>query len=154
MEKEDVPSSSRKRKCKDKKPNGEENSERLKSPTTSLNKAPSSMNSPVYEIGPPSWLKREINAYILSAQLNVPGNFCKAIGLCRTSEIVLRTTADEDHGPRTWQVRFLLYKYCNSGMLTRGWKRFCADNRTKEGDICTFNIIKTTLWHVEIMRHG
>ncbi|PAN37799.2 hypothetical protein PAHAL_7G103900 [Panicum hallii] len=149
-EKEDVPSSSRKRKCKDKKPDGEENSKRPKSPTTSLNKAPSP--SIVYEIGPPSWLKRKISAYILSKILYVPGNFCKAIELRRTSEITLRTTANEDHGLRSWQVRFLVYG--KSNMLTRGWRGFCADNRIKEGDICTFNIIKTTLWHVDIMRHG
>jgi hypothetical protein len=82
----------------------------------------------------------------------VPGNFCKAIELRRTSEITLRTTANEDHGLRSWQVRFLVYG--KSNMLTRGWRGFCADNRIKEGDICTFNIIKTTLWHVDIMRHG
>ena len=65
-EEEDAPSSSRKRKCEDKKPDGEENSKRTKGPTTSLNEAPSSI---VYEIGPPSWLKREISAHMLSDQL-------------------------------------------------------------------------------------
>jgi len=81
--------------------------------------------------------------------------FCKAIGLIwRTSEVTLRTTADKDHGHRSWQVRFLFYENRNSGELSRGWRRFCTDNRIKEGDICTFNVIETTLWHVDITRHG
>ncbi|XP_039772379.1 putative B3 domain-containing protein REM15 isoform X2 [Panicum virgatum] len=147
-EKEDVPSSSRKCKCEDKKPDGEENSKRTKGPTTSLNEAPSSI---VYEIGPPSWLKREISAHILSAKLYVPRNFYKAIGLNRSSEITLRTTTNEDHGLRSWQVHFLVYR--NRGTLTRGWRTFWADNMIKEGDICTFNVIETTLWHVDITRH-
>ena len=83
---------------------------------------------------------------------SVPRNFWKATGLCRTSDITLRTTANEDHGLRSWQVRFLVSG--NRGMLTRGWRTFLVDNRIKEGDICTFKIIKTTLWHVDIMRHG
>ena len=85
---------------------------------------------------------------------SVPRNFCKAIGLWRTSEVTLRTTAYEDHGHRSWQVRFLFYENRNSGELSRGWRRFCTDNRIKEGDICTFNVIETTLWHVDITRHG
>ena len=82
----------------------------------------------------------------------VPRNFYKAIGLYRASGITLRTTANEDHGLRSWQVRFLVYR--NRGTLTRGWRTFWADNMIKEGDICTFNIIKTMLWHVDIMRHS
>jgi len=61
--------------------------------------------------------------------------------------------ADKDHGHRSWQVGFLFYENRNSGELTRGW-RFCTDNMIKEGDICTFNVIETTLWHVDITRHG
>jgi len=38
----------------------------------------------------------------------VPRNFYKAIGLYRASDITLRTTANEDHGLRSWQVRFLV----------------------------------------------
>jgi len=83
---------------------------------------------------------------------SVPRNFWKATGLCTTSDITLRTTANEDHGLRSWQVRFLVYR--NRGTLTRGWRTFWADNMIKEGDICTFNIIKPMLWHVDIMRHS
>ena len=83
----------------------------------------------------------------------IAGTFCKAIGLWRTSEVTLRTMADKDHGHRSWQVGFLFYENRNSGELTRGWRRFCTDNRIKEGDICTFNVIETTLWHVDITRH-
>jgi hypothetical protein len=194
MEEEDAPSSSRKRKRMEKKPGGEDNSKRPRSPTTSLNKAPLSMNRPVYEIGPPSWMKREISAYILSNHLvrtiiyfscnalfsktnyisrerydnkqankmpdridlllehelkwsakessciafvicsvstcpalllqTIAWTFCKAIGLCSTSEVTLRTTADEDHGLRSWQVRIMVYEIRHSGELTRGWRRF------------------------------
>ena len=82
----------------------------------------------------------------------VPRNFYKAIGLYRASGITLRTTANEDHGLRSWQVRFLVSG--KRGMITRGFRTFWADNRIKEGDISTFNIINTTLWHVDIMRHS
>jgi hypothetical protein len=33
-----------------------------------------------------------------------------------------------------------------------GWKRFCKDNKLKKGDVRTFNVIKTLLWHVDISR--
>ncbi|PUZ46641.1 hypothetical protein GQ55_7G097600 [Panicum hallii var. hallii] len=43
---------------------------------------------------------------------------------------------------------------CNkhSYLLVHGWRRFCEENNVKEGDICTFNVIKTTMWHVVITR--
>ncbi|CAL5032910.1 unnamed protein product [Urochloa decumbens] len=53
---------------------------------------------------------------------------------------------------RSWQVRGLPGRTA-SFLLLRGWKRFCRDNNLKEGDICTFNVIKTKLWHVVIMRY-
>ncbi|KAG2571274.1 hypothetical protein PVAP13_7KG327073 [Panicum virgatum] len=152
-EEEDPPSSSRKCKGMEKKPGGEKNSKRPTSPITSSNKAPLSMNRPVYKVGPPSWIKKETSGSTLWKRLSVPRNFCKAIGLWRTSEVTLRTTADKDHGHRSWQVGFLLYENRNSGKLTRGWRRFCTDNMIKEGDICTFNVIENTLWHVNITRH-
>ncbi|CAN6227654.1 unnamed protein product [Urochloa humidicola] len=152
---EDRPSSSRKRKSTAKKRDGEENSKTPKRCLTSSEKALLSTKASVYEIGPPSWMKREISAYILANCLMVPAAFCKAIGLQRTSEITLKMTADEGHGGlRSWQVRVLVYGNQNRGCIRRGWLRFCADNKIKEGDICTFNVVKTTLWHVDITRCG
>ncbi|OEL21625.1 putative B3 domain-containing protein [Dichanthelium oligosanthes] len=99
--------------------------------------------------------KPDVSAHVHHFLLKtVAGTFCKAIGLQkRASEITLRTTSA--HGTRTWQVRFLVYKYrSRTGQLTRGWRGFCVDNAIKEGDVCTFNIVETTLWHVEIMRRS
>ena len=68
-EEEDPPSSSRKGKGMEKKPGGEENSKRPTSPITSSNKAQLSMNRPVYKVGPPSWIKKEISIYALQKHI-------------------------------------------------------------------------------------
>jgi len=71
-EEEDPPSSSRKGKGMEKKPGGEENSKRPTSPITSSNKAQLSMNRPdwpVYKVGPPSWMKKEISSSTLWKRL-------------------------------------------------------------------------------------
>ncbi|CAL5032930.1 unnamed protein product [Urochloa decumbens] len=151
---EDPPPSIRKCKSESKKRDGKVNSKRPKRCTTSSKKALLSTNSSVYEIGPPSWMKRKMSAYILTTHLVVAGAFCKAIGLQRTSEITLTTTADEGQGLRSWKVSILLYENRSGGHFSQGWRKFCADNGIKEGDICTFNIVKTTLWQVGIKRHG
>uniref|UniRef100_A0A0A8Y6K6 TF-B3 domain-containing protein n=1 Tax=Arundo donax TaxID=35708 RepID=A0A0A8Y6K6_ARUDO len=39
-----------------------------------------------------------------------------------------------------------------SYLLVQGWRTFCQENSLKEGDICTFNVIETALWHVVIER--
>ena len=67
-EEEDPPSSSRKCKGMEKKAGGEKNSKRPTSPITSSNKAPLSMNRPVYKVGPPSWMK-EISSSTLWKRL-------------------------------------------------------------------------------------
>ena len=59
MEQKDPSSSGGKRKSTNKKP---------RTHTTSLNKASPSPNRSVLEIGPPSCMKREINAYALANQ--------------------------------------------------------------------------------------
>ncbi|PVH61442.1 hypothetical protein PAHAL_3G035100 [Panicum hallii] len=38
-------------------------------------------------------------------------------------------------------------------MLQQGWRRFCQENSLKEGDICTFNIIESTMRHVNITHY-
>jgi hypothetical protein len=52
---------------------------------------------------------------------------------------------------RSWQVHGAAYKNYRY-IVGEGWKRFCQENRLKTGDLCTFNIIETTLWHVTITR--
>jgi hypothetical protein len=41
----------------------------------------------------------------------------------------------------------------SSYLLVKGWRQFCQENCLKEGDICIFNVIETTLWNVVITRH-
>ncbi|KAF8688185.1 hypothetical protein HU200_042419 [Digitaria exilis] len=50
-----------------------------------------------------------------------------------------------------WQVVAHTAKN-KSYMIRQGWKRFCKENNLMEGDICTFNVVETTLWHVIITR--
>lgn len=60
---------------------------------------------------------------------------------------MLKTAMDST---TTWQVRGLAYKnVCY--LLGEGWRCFCKENKLKNGDLCTFNIIDSTLWHVDIM---
>ncbi|GJN36948.1 hypothetical protein PR202_gb25854 [Eleusine coracana subsp. coracana] len=75
-----------------------------------------------------------------------PASFCCAIGLHETSMISLKTSLSSTG---SWQVR--LHPYKNTGhQFGSGWRMLCRENRIREGDICTFNIIETTLWHVDI----
>ncbi|OEL32375.1 putative B3 domain-containing protein, partial [Dichanthelium oligosanthes] len=130
--------------------NERESSEKEKRPKrsmTSVNKA-SSQNGPGYQIGPPSWIKKEVTAYMLEHLLSLPVKFCHSIGFQRACTIRLKTAMDST---RSWQVRGLVYKkVCY--LLGKGWTYFCKENRLKKGDLCTFNVIETTLWHVVISR--
>ncbi|XP_022683647.1 uncharacterized protein LOC111257816 [Setaria italica] len=62
---------------------------------------------------------------------------------------MLRTSTE---GNGSWVVRGLPCKG-RSYLLVQGWRLFCQENRLKEGDICTFNVIETTMWDVIITRH-
>ncbi|KAG2481649.1 hypothetical protein PVAP13_J450661 [Panicum virgatum] len=103
-----------------------------------------------YEIGPPSWIKKVINAHTLEKYLALATSFCDAIGLRESCMITLKTTMDSTI---SWQVRGISIKNCRSYLLIKGWRRFCQENSLKKGDICTFNVIETTVWHVIITRY-
>ncbi|CAN6275482.1 unnamed protein product [Urochloa humidicola] len=103
----------------------------------------------IYGIGPPSWIKKVINTHTLEKHLALATAFCNAIGLRESCMITLKTSMNST---RSWQVRGLPGRTA-SYLLLRGWKRFCRDNNLKVGDICTFNVIKTKLWHVVITRY-
>jgi len=118
---------------------------KLKGFLPSLNEASLQRNS-FYEIGQPSWIKKQINTETLENHLALPIAFCDAIGLHKPSMITFKTTMTG-----SWRVRGIP---CNkqSYLLVHGWRRFCEENNVKEGDTCTFNVIKTTMWHVVITR--
>lgn len=102
----------------------------------------------VYEIGPPPWIKKEINNYALERGLPLARTFFDAIGFWKSCTITLKTSMNST---RSWQVRGRAYeKSCY--LLGEGWKRFCKVNKLKEGDVCTFNVVETALWHVVIAR--
>ncbi|PVH35092.1 hypothetical protein PAHAL_7G104900 [Panicum hallii] len=145
-QRESLSASAKKRKSKNERSSGE----RLKRPKgsmTSLDKA-SLRRKSVYEIGPQSWIKKEINKNTLEKHLSLSAAFCNVIGLREPCMIMLKNSMNST---RSWQVRCNPYKHC-SYQIGSGWKRFCQDNRLKQGDVCTFNVIETTLWHVDIMR--
>ncbi|CAL5017651.1 unnamed protein product [Urochloa decumbens] len=115
---------------------------------SSFNKAAFPRKS-FYEIGPPSWIKKVINAHTLEKNLALATAFCDAIGLQESCMITLKTSMDSTI---SWKVRGIPIKNSCSYLLIKGWRRFCQENYLKEGDICTFNIVETTLWHVVITR--
>ncbi|CAN6234639.1 unnamed protein product [Urochloa humidicola] len=102
----------------------------------------------VFEIGPPAWIRKEINTSTIKSHLSLPLSLCEAIGLRESCTITLKTSASSTS---SWQVRLFAYKNCNQ-MSGPGWKRFCHDNGIKVGDVCTIKIVETTLWHVIIER--
>lgn len=102
----------------------------------------------VYEIGPPSWIKKEINNYALERRLHLARAFCDAIGFCKSCTITLKTSMNSTG---SWHVRGLPYRKIGY-LLGDGWKRFCKGNKLKKGDVCTFTVVETALWHVVIAR--
>ncbi|CAL5028151.1 unnamed protein product [Urochloa decumbens] len=137
--------SSRIRMSKNKRSSSKRNKRPIGS-RSSFNKAAFSRKS-FYEIGPPSWIKKVINAHTLEKNLALATAFCDAIGLQETCIITLKTSMDSTI---SWKVRGIPIKNSCSYLLIKGWRRFCQENCLKEGDICTFNIVETTLWHVVI----
>ncbi|XP_025825231.1 putative B3 domain-containing protein Os04g0347400 [Panicum hallii] len=136
----------RKRKNNDEKSSSKEN-KRPKSSVTYLNtKLP--LKKPDYQIGPSSWIRKEINTYALECLLPLSIKFCRGIGFQNTCTITLKTEIDST---RSWKVHGATYKTYGC-ILGYGWKSFCQENRIKTGDLCTFNIMETTLWHVTIKR--
>lgn len=90
---------------------------------------------------------KQITGYSLKSLLAVKGTFCSSVGLPEACTITLKTSMERT---RSWPVAFKAanaYGYINGP----GWRRFCRDNKVKEGDLCTFNVIKTTVWHVVIV---
>jgi hypothetical protein len=74
-------------------------------------------------------------------------SFCKPIGLQERCTITLKTP---DSSNKSWQAH--LYPYQNRCQLVGGWTDFCLDNGIKVGDVCTVQVIQTTLWNVIIDR--
>ncbi|CAL5028158.1 unnamed protein product [Urochloa decumbens] len=120
-----------------------EGQEMSKGSITSSKKA-SSRKKSVYEIGPPAWITKKI-LHTNNRYFTLPAAFCSAIGLREACTITLKTLLRRT---RSWQVHVNPYK--NACYLGSGWNRFCRDNKIKEGDICTFNVVETTLWHVVV----
>nr|CAB3484182.1 unnamed protein product [Digitaria exilis] len=77
----------------------------------------------------------------------LPLSFCKAIGLRELYTITLKTSMSST----SWLVRVFHYPNC-SMVSGSGWTGFCHENRISVGDVCTFEIIETTQWHVIIER--
>uniref|UniRef100_A0A0E0GZC2 TF-B3 domain-containing protein n=1 Tax=Oryza nivara TaxID=4536 RepID=A0A0E0GZC2_ORYNI len=116
----------------------------------------------VYEIGPRSWIKKEINEYVLErCILSLARTFCESIGLAEESSIKLMmvdtTSTQGDQGgsssssSRSWEVTGRRYKDA-CYLLGAGWRRFCEDNGVRSGDVCVFTVLDTTLWRVDIER--
>jgi hypothetical protein len=78
----------------------------------------------------------------------LPGSFCKKVGFTETCKITLKSS--EKKG--SWEVHGLVYEKICQWKLSGGWKMFCRDNGLKEGDVCTFKVLKSKLWHVDIDR--
>ncbi|GJN11900.1 hypothetical protein PR202_ga30135 [Eleusine coracana subsp. coracana] len=103
----------------------------------------------VFEIGPPTWIRKEINKSTIEKHLFLPAAFCDAIGLQKTCLVTLKSSL---YGASSWQVCVSPRKNSSSHCVTSGWKRFFQENDLKVGEVCTFNIVETRLWHVLIQR--
>ncbi|GJN36951.1 hypothetical protein PR202_gb25858 [Eleusine coracana subsp. coracana] len=111
-EKDDAPSSSIcKCKSSDDMPSIAEKKKSASSSTLSKKRtaAEAGTNFCTYDIGPPSWIRKRINAYALKHHLPVPSTFCKAIGFSEPCEITLRTSTGNG-ATRSWQGE-LFYVY-------------------------------------------
>ncbi|GJN11901.1 hypothetical protein PR202_ga30136 [Eleusine coracana subsp. coracana] len=69
--------------------------------------------------------------------------FCQKIGILEACRITLKTSIDSS---TSWQVLVSPYKNSCHHITGLGWRRFYQENQIKVGDICTFNIVETTLW--------
>ncbi|CAN6227667.1 unnamed protein product [Urochloa humidicola] len=143
---QEAPFASNLKRCKIELPSseGEKIPEGSKNP---LNK-PSLLRNSVFEIGPPAWIQKQMNASTLKKGLALAKVFCDAIGLRKPCTITLKTSITSTE---SWLVCGRPNKE-KSFFLAQGWRTFCQGNSLKEGDMCTFNVIKTTLWHVVIIR--
>ncbi|RLM74236.1 putative B3 domain-containing protein [Panicum miliaceum] len=100
----------------------------------------------VYNIGPPAWVKKKINANTIENHLALPASFCEAIGLLEACTITLKTSM---RSSSYWQV--VIHPYKNSShRVMSGWRRFCRDNGIKVGDVCTIRVLEPKLWYVFI----
>uniref|UniRef100_A0ACD5TZ70 Uncharacterized protein n=1 Tax=Avena sativa TaxID=4498 RepID=A0ACD5TZ70_AVESA len=100
-----------------------------------------------YETGSQPWIRKQLNANSLRYYLVLPGDFCVRVGFLEKCTIKLKTS--ERNG--SWEVNGCVYKP-NQWKLSKGWRTFCRENELKVGDVCTFNVVKSTLWHVDIER--
>ncbi|CAL5032895.1 unnamed protein product [Urochloa decumbens] len=136
--------SSMKRKRENKRSNSQEQ-KRPKGSMTSWDKASSKIGC-IFEIGPPAWAKKEINTGSMKNNtLYLPPVFCEAIGIRKPCRITLKTSMSSS---TSWQAHVRPYNH--SSHHVTGLKGFYQDNGIKVGDVCTFKVIETTLWHVII----
>ncbi|KAF7068802.1 hypothetical protein CFC21_074527 [Triticum aestivum] len=97
--------------------------------------------------GSQAWLRKEINGLALKRYLHFPARF----GFLERCKITLKSVERN----KSWEVEGVNYHPGTNrsyNCLTRGWKAFCKENELKAGDVCTFKVIKSTLWHVVIDR--
>ncbi|KAM3279534.1 hypothetical protein ACQJBY_046726 [Aegilops geniculata] len=97
--------------------------------------------------GSQAWLRKEINELVLKRYLHFPARF----GFLERCKITLKSVERN----KSWEVEGVNYHPGTSrsyNCLTRGWKAFCKENELKAGDICTFKVVNSMLWHVVIDR--
>uniref|UniRef100_A0A0D9W3K7 TF-B3 domain-containing protein n=1 Tax=Leersia perrieri TaxID=77586 RepID=A0A0D9W3K7_9ORYZ len=111
----------------------------------------------LYQIEPPSWIMKELNKYILQrGNVSFPGTFCKSIGLVEKGIVTLMVKDSKGRccSRWSWDVAVSVNKNGQGCcyLFGTGWKKFCKENSLKLGDVCIFNVVETTLWHVVIER--
>ncbi|CAN6163400.1 unnamed protein product [Urochloa humidicola] len=114
-------------------------------PPNSVKKAVSQKK--LVSTGPRRSFTKRITSYDLTRLFAVKGSFCSSVGLSGACEITLKMSTGNK---RSWPVWFNIantYGYIKGP----GWKRFCRENKLKQGHCCTFSVIETTVWHVTIV---
>jgi len=81
----------------------------------------------VFGIGPPAWIKKEINSTTVENRLYLPPVFCKAIGISKPCTVTLKTSMSST---RTWQARVAPYQGTSHHVSGLGWTGRNSAGRT------------------------
>ncbi|KAK3142893.1 hypothetical protein QOZ80_4BG0353510 [Eleusine coracana subsp. coracana] len=92
---------------------------------TSLKKVSKKQSN--FDIGPPAWIKKEINASTIENLFSLPLSFCEAIGIREPCMVTLKT----EGSTVAWEVRVYPYPHFVH-IRGLGWKTFCRENGIKE----------------------
>ncbi|XP_050204276.1 B3 domain-containing transcription factor VRN1-like [Mercurialis annua] len=88
------------------------------------------------------WLSK-----VKAISVSIPTSFGQEYVKADTDNMMTLQVAD-----RMWPVKVLRYSNCHVARFCGGWPLFAAENSLKKGDVCIFELIKSSLLNVSIFR--